>query len=155
MASPILTRTRAMTADVLALLVPIIAIAFGISAGIIALYLDFRRKTEALKLYHAERMAAIEKGIELPPLPQMAQPPREAEPAHVRSRRNGLILLVIGLSTVAAMWQMGLGRVGWWGLLPAGIGLALLISSVLDAREREREKAGKSSGQDSLGKPDL
>jgi hypothetical protein len=54
-------------AAVLALVIPIVAIVFGISVAMLGMWLDFRKKREMFELHHAERMAAIEKGIDLPP----------------------------------------------------------------------------------------
>ena len=53
----------------LALLIPIVAIIGGVASGMFATYHRMRRERELPQLYHAERMAAIEKGVELPPLP--------------------------------------------------------------------------------------
>ena len=41
----------------------------GLGVGMLKLYLDYRKKREVIQLHHAERMAAIDKGIELPSLP--------------------------------------------------------------------------------------
>jgi hypothetical protein len=58
-----------MSPDILGVFIPIIAIVMGIGAGMLKLYLNYQRRKEMFALYHQERMAAIEKGIELPPLP--------------------------------------------------------------------------------------
>jgi hypothetical protein len=120
----------------LALLIPIVAIILGFGLSMLGMALDFRRKTQALKLYHAERMAAIEKGIELPPL---ADPPRSraVEPLSSRHRRSGLILFLLGISIMIPMWQMDLGPVYWWGLVPTAIGLALLVASFLEVNDHK------------------
>src|SRR5580658_1417162 len=74
-------------------LIPIIAIVMGLSVAMLCLYLDFRKKRELFQLYHAERMAAIEKGIELPPLPpEFFGDSGDREPKASRHRRQGLIL---------------------------------------------------------------
>ena len=115
----------------------------GISVGMLAIYLDFRRKSETLRLYHAERMAAIEKGIELPPLPEESFKSRDPlDPPAARHRRSGLILLFLGIAIGAAMLGMGI-QAFWWGMVPAAIGLALLISGLLEAREQRKSAAGK------------
>ena len=123
--------------EIVALMIPIVAIVMGIGIGMLAVYLDFRRKSETLKLYHAERMAAIEKGIELAPLPPefFGNVARESNPT--RHRRTGLVLLLLGLSVAAAMWGMGIPAF-WWGFVPAAIGLAFLLSSILEMRERKK-----------------
>ena len=51
-------------------LIPILAIVMTIGAGMLKLYLNYQKRKDMFALYHQERMAAIEKGIELPPLPE-------------------------------------------------------------------------------------
>ena len=41
----------------------------GIGIGMLGLWTDHKRKSQMLEQMHKERMAAIEKGIELPPMP--------------------------------------------------------------------------------------
>jgi hypothetical protein len=126
-----------MNPELLALMIPIVAIVMGIGIGMLVVYLDFRRKSDTFKLYHAERMAAIEKGIELPPLPPefFGTVARESNP--VRNRRTGLVLLLLGLSVAGALLGMGIPAF-WWGFVPAAIGLAFLLSSILEMRERKK-----------------
>ena len=56
-----------MIEPVVALFIPIIAIIFGVGIGMLALYLGYRKRKELFVLYHQERMAALEKGVDLPP----------------------------------------------------------------------------------------
>ena len=117
-------------------MIPIIAIVLGIGLVMLRVYLDFRRRRELYQLYHAERMAAIEKGIELPPLPtDFFKDTREREAGAVRHRRMGLGLLFIGAAAGAALWGTG-ERGAWWALVPVAWGLALLLSSRLEAKEK-------------------
>ncbi len=123
--------------------IPIVAIVGGITAGIVRTFGQQR----LVELAQRERIAAIERGIDpskLPPLPSVAGAddvaamylsPRQA------SRRRAQGLLIGGLVTLA----VGLGLVGMmlvlddardhnaWavGLIPAFIGLALLLSSAI------------------------
>jgi Domain of unknown function (DUF6249) len=123
----------------------IIAIVFGIGVVMLRLYLDFRRKRELYQLYHAERMAAIEKGIEVPPLPaDFFRDTRAREPAPSRSRRWGLVLLFLGITLAGGLWGSGTGTVALWGLVPAGLGLGLALASRFEAKE----KAGTLSATD-------
>jgi hypothetical protein len=123
------------------LFIPIFAIVFGTALVMLGIYLDYLRKTEALKLTHAERMAAIEKGIELPPagptLPSAEY--REAYLAGMvaRQRTAGLILLFMGASIMVAMWETGVRPYYWWGLVPAAIGGAQLVAIVVNAAARK------------------
>jgi hypothetical protein len=131
--------------DVMALLIPIIAIVMGVGVALLSIYLDARKKREMFQLYHAERMAAIEKGIELPPLPEgffLDTRKRESSPA--RQRRTGLVLLFIGIAVTIALWQTE-HRQFWWGLVPLGIGVAFLISSQLERREAAKPAGGQAS----------
>jgi hypothetical protein len=124
-------------------LIPITAIIMGVGIGMLSVYFDFRKKREMLQAYHAERMAAIEKGIEMPPLPaELLRGGGGRDEAHpARHRRHGLILLLLGIAVAGAMWADG-GRDAWWGGVPAAIGVALLISSALESRERARSGNG-------------
>jgi hypothetical protein len=138
-------------------LIPIVAIIMGIGIGMLSVYLDFRRKRELVQAYHAERMAAIEKGIEIPPLPvELLQVGMRRESHPARHRRSGLILLLIGIAISGAMLSEG-DRGAWWGAVPAAIGVALLISATLEMRERsagaDRGSAG-STPQPRPGRPD-
>jgi len=135
---------------VFGMLIPIVAIVMGIGIGMLAIYLDFRRKSDTFKLYHAERMAAIEKGIELPPLPAgLFQHSLRREPSPARHRRAGLILLFLGLAIAAAMWGTGIPAF-WWGLVPAAIGLAFLVASFLEAREQKKAPPGEGGPPERL-----
>lgn len=127
--------------DLIPLLIPIIAIVFGIGCAMFAMYLDFRKKQQLIQLHHAERMAAIEKGIELPPLPPEALSGRRArvsDPA--RTRRAGLILLFVGIAITFGLWGgAGTGNTTfWWGLVPTGLGVALVLAAMLETRELPR-----------------
>jgi hypothetical protein len=131
-------------------LIPIIAIVLAIGYVMLRAYLDFRRRRELYQLYHAERMAAIEKGIELPPLPTdfFRDTTRVREPPAVRHRRSGLVLLFIGVSVGAALWGTG-QRAAWWGLVPAAWGLALLLSSRLESAEKTGTPSATDAKRDS------
>ena len=65
---------------------PIVAIVMGIGIGMQAIWTEHKRKAQILEQNHRERMHAIEKGIELPPLPAhlvgsgtVASPPSAAK----------------------------------------------------------------------------
>lgn len=134
-------------------IIAIVAIVFGIGLVMLRVYLDFRRRRELYQLHHAERMAAIEKGIELPPLPaDFFRDARRRAPATVRQRRYGLVLLFVGLTVGVALWASG-ERGAWWGLVPAGWGVALLLAGLLERRETARASAGSEPRSDG-GVPD-
>src|SRR5947199_8536027 len=79
----------------LSMLIPILTVTVSLAALIVWIVMWYRRRMHEIDCRHKERMAAIEKGLELPPesLPQPAQmPPRS------RYLLRGLIWLGVGLA---------------------------------------------------------
>lgn len=141
---------------VVGVMIPIVALLMGGGLAMLALYLSFRRKSEALRLYHAQRMAAIEKGIELPPPPpedQLVDRVERGRRSYFVKRLSGLVLIFVGLTVTVAMWQSGAGGASWWGMMPAAVGAALLVSAIMDARDEERAKPPRDWGN--IQPPDL
>jgi hypothetical protein len=50
--------------------IPIVAIVMVFGSGMLKLYLNYLKRRDLFALHHQERMAALEKGIELPPWPE-------------------------------------------------------------------------------------
>ncbi len=116
-----------MDVEQLAVAIPIVAIIMGCAIAIVAIYLDYCKHKEIGAMYHQERMAAIEKGLELPPLPENLFG-EAAEPADPRGTlRKGLIWLFVGLSLTVALFVVGQFRAAVFGLVPAAVGVALLL----------------------------
>jgi hypothetical protein len=95
--------------------------------------LHFRHRARAFR--HAERMAAIEKGIELPPEPVQST---LGTKAHLL---GGLIWLFVGmgisiffLSLRVSEQDNHLFAVATLGLIPMGVGIACLIVYRLESR---------------------
>jgi hypothetical protein len=130
---------------IVAMLIPIIAIVMVFGTGMLAIYVNYRKRRDMFALYHQERMAAIEKGIELPPLPEdffhedgkRAKPSRR--PGH-GTLLGGLILLFAGLGLYLALHftvarsDAG-GDAALYALIPGGIGAACLIYYALVGRK--------------------
>ena len=74
----------------------IIAIILGIGLAVICAFLNYKRRKDMFALYHQERMAAIEKGVELPPLPEGVIITRDE-----REGRGPLEGLLAGLTALA------------------------------------------------------
>ncbi|MGH8254008.1 MAG: DUF6249 domain-containing protein [Steroidobacteraceae bacterium] len=112
----------------LVFVIPIVAIVMGIGIGMLTLVLDYRKKRDMFALHHKERLAAIEKGIELPPLPtEFFQDSRRQRLRHPSDfLRRGLVLLFIGIAVTGAMYQSAPDAY-LWGLVPAAIGVGLLL----------------------------
>jgi hypothetical protein len=140
----------------LVMFIPIIGTIMGVSLVMLIVYLDYRRRSEALRHSHEQRMAAIEKGIELPP--PVAEPGpfkgfdnldplarREhlmivGRISTIRQRRSGLVLVCVGAAITLAMWQTGIDDF-WWGLVPAAIGIAQLLASLIESGEQRKVAA--------------
>jgi hypothetical protein len=118
--------------NALALLIPILSVSLSLAAVIVWILAWHRRKLHEVECRHKERMAAIEKGLELPPelvLPQPGQiPPRE--PYLLR----GLIWLGVGIALSLAVrdWLWFLGGFGWVAI---AVGAAYLIFYFVEGRK--------------------
>jgi hypothetical protein len=118
---------------IISVLVPIVAIVMGIGIAMLGLWFDFRKKREMFQLHHAERMAAIEKGIDVPPLPpEFFRDFKKRNVSPTVYLRRGLMWLLIGLAVTAALWGSGERRDAWWGLVPVGVGLAFVLSYLIE-----------------------
>jgi hypothetical protein len=115
--------------EILGIMIPIIAIVMGIGIGMLALWLDYRRKRDVYGLFHKERMAAIEKGLELPPLPAdfFNDYNRGRQRPLAEYLRKGLVWLFLGVALSIALLNSGDRDNAMWGLLPAGFGVANLL----------------------------
>lgn len=95
-----------------------------------------RRLARALELYHAERMAALERGFELPPL--SADTVRDLANATQRATRTallpGLIWTCVGVAILVADVARDIDDRLAMGLVPFGIGIAYLIYYFLHER---------------------
>jgi hypothetical protein len=127
-----------IVAIVMVFMVPIL----GICLGMVTTYLNYQKRKEMFALYHQERMAAIEKGIELPPLSEdffheNGPPPRRSPHSTLLT---GLILVFVGLTVYLALRFSGVSTetgliVALFGLIPAGVGVAFLIYYVTVGRK--------------------
>ncbi|HEV7609945.1 MAG TPA: DUF6249 domain-containing protein, partial [Steroidobacteraceae bacterium] len=122
-----------------AFLIPIVAIVFGIGIGMLGMWTDHKRKSQMLEQLHRERMAAIEKGIELPQMPVEATLMRaSSDPANpARVLRTGVFLVTFGIVLYYALDTVGASQAAVFGLIPATLGLAnLAYAAVLFNKER-------------------
>jgi len=133
---------------VMIFLIPIVAIAGGITAGIVKMLGEMRM----LELARRERIAAIERGVnpeKLPPVPtgQFDNYGSYVPHEQVTARRaqglliGGLVTLAVG---VGLMFMMRLlpdedAHRSWAvGMIPAFVGVALLLSSLIVRRSEPR-----------------
>lgn len=127
-----------MISELAGVLIPIFSVAAVFSVPIIWIVLNYRKRRRLMELYHTERMAAIERGMELPPLPIDLIDGRSSR--RRSSLLPGLVWFFIGLAVFAG-WLMtdfddDLPVIG--GLVPLGIGLAYLIYYGVEGRHTEK-----------------
>ncbi len=117
-------------------LVPIVAITFGVGfiPAVVWIVLSYRKRRRFMELHHSERMAAIERGMDIPALPI------ELIDGGSRSRRSsllpGLVWSFIGLALLISM-QIDGDFPALPGLICLGIGLAYLIYYGVEGRKVE------------------
>jgi Domain of unknown function (DUF6249) len=116
-----------VTEDMVFALIPIAAITMGLGTAMLWTWLDYRKKRDFFQLHHAERMAAIEKGIDLPPLPpEFFADYQRRRRAPEDSLRHGLVWLLVGIAVTVALSLTYRGQWGW-GLVPLAVGIANLL----------------------------
>ena len=126
--------------------IPVVAIAFGISIGMLGLWTDHKRRAQLLEHQHRERMAAIERGMPLPPTKAEGTIVAEAKaPDPARSLRSGVLLLTIGIILYFAIETAGGHEGALFGLVPAAVGIANLAYAFVLFRRAARPPAGKSN----------
>ena|ERR1700757_3618858 len=115
----------------LGLLIPILSVTVSLAALIVWIVVWHRRRLHEVDCRHKERMAAIEKGLELPPdsLPQPEQvPPRS------RYLLRGLIWLGVGLAITFGGHDWLRAPMGGSGWIAVAVGAAYLIFYVVEGR---------------------
>ena len=121
-------------------LVPILGVIFAVglplSIPIIYLVLNYRRRRRLMELNHAERMAAIERGMEIPALPVE---PLGARAASRSTLLPGLIWLWVGVALMIGLHGLngpsGSRGLSVWGLVPTAVGIAYLIYYFIEGRQ--------------------
>lgn len=105
------------------------AVFMGIGIGMLAIWMDFRRK----KLIHEERMEALRQGITPPDwLADVEKTKKSPRERAVKFFISGSILALIGLATFLGCTFQGLPLwIGFWASMPGWIGIALIISGIL------------------------
>jgi hypothetical protein len=121
-------------------LIPIVSVTLGIGMIVVSILAKHRRQMQELDHRHKERMAAIDKGLDLPPDPvsERIVAAREAGivgrgagggGAGSRYLLRGLIWLGVGLAV--ALTDSGFRDYGWIGV---AVGVAYLIYYAVEGR---------------------
>jgi hypothetical protein len=86
-------------------------------------------------------MLAIDKGLELPPLPEnvigASNGPSTASAA--KSLRSGVMLVLIGLVLWVAIDRVGGNDAALFGLIPAAVGIANLVYALIQWKKEKAE----------------
>ncbi len=115
----------------LALFIPILGIIMGVLIAIAVIFAAHRQKMQRNDMRHKERMAALEKGLEIPP-----EPVESDNGSKVSTLRTGLTGLLVGIVLYFALDAVAGSEVALFGLIPAAIGLANLIFYFVEARKK-------------------
>ena len=124
----------------LGLFIPILGIILGVLIAIVAIVAAHRQKMQRNDMRHKERMAALEKGLEIPPEP--VEP--EGNGKKSSALRGGLTGLLLGIVLYFALRAVAGSEVALFGLIPAAIGLANLIFYFV---EGSKSKSGGTNGK--------
>jgi len=123
-----------MNEEVVAVFIPIVAIVMSLSIPIVFAIVDYRRRRDIVEANHKERLAAIERGMELPALPESFY--QSIKPARRSSYLlPGLVWLFVGIGIFIALGAIAGSDVRMLGLIPAGVGVALLIYHFVEGRK--------------------
>ena len=127
-----------MESEMAALFIPLFGIVFGIGVAIVAIVTAHRQKIQRADLRHKERLAAIEKGLELPPDYENTDDLGKRS----NSLRSGLIGLAVGIVLYFALDRLTGERIALFGLIPAAVGVANLIFYFVEGRKKANGNGG-------------
>ena len=135
-----------MNEAVIGMFVPVIAILGGVCFAIIRVLATHRQRLQRAEFRHKERLAAIEKGLEMPP-----DPPEQEQAAVAgngsRFLRQGLVLVLVGAVLTVSMMQLT-GVPYLFGLVPAAVGAGYLLYYFI----HRQHEAGRTAGERDSGR---
>jgi len=119
-----------MSPDILGVMIPLSAIILGISAGIVGILTKHRQQLQRADLRHRERLAAMDKGVELPP---------ELEDPVDRPRYllKGLVWSFVGIAGYTALRALAGSEESLLAGIPFAIGLAYLVYYFVQGRHED------------------
>jgi hypothetical protein len=110
--------------DVTAIIVTSIIIVIGGAIAITAIITEYSRK----KLEHELKMAAIQKGVPVPPTPEKGKNP-------YGTLKAGLVWTALGIGCFLAFALTDLDRkLGFFGLIAFFVGIALIIAWAVEKK---------------------
>ena len=137
-----------MDPAIIGVFIPIVAIVGGGAVAIASIAAAHRQRMQRADLRHRERLAAIEKGLELPPDPaERDRAPVVRRPRHLL---RGLVLLFGGIALTVALAQDRAAEHSYlFGLLPAAVGLAYLIYYFVEGKHESARALGTPPAESS------
>ena len=132
------------------ILVPLVSIILGIGMTTVTILSRHRRQMQELDNRHRERMAAIEKGLDLPPDPAVVERAPEIPRRYRRAGSDyllrGLIWLGVGvaLSVSDSFFGSGNRTFGW---IATAVGAAYLIYYAVEGRREGPPPPGNGGPQ--------
>jgi hypothetical protein len=119
-----------MSEGELGLTIPIVGITLSMAVAIVAIITWHRRNAQELEQRHKERMAAIDKGLDLPvELVKVA-----AVRVRPRYLLRGLVWLGVGLALVYGARDVLEQDASSFGWIPVAVGAAYLIFYLVEGR---------------------
>ena len=140
-------------------LIPIFGIVIPVGGSLAALVvwftLNYYKRRRLMELHHAERMAAIERGMDIPPLPIELIDGRSVPKRRRTALLPGLVWFFIGLAVVVGSLAGDAdGEIPvFLGLIPLGIGLASLIYYFAEGKKVEQRWLEHDLAQRSATRP--
>ena len=131
-----------MEVDNIAVMIPIFGIVFGIGIAAVAIVTRHRQELQRNELRHKERLAALEKGIELPPDPVIDNGTGTRRGNLLRS---GLTALFVGVVLYIAIDRLAGDEIALFALVPAAVGLASLLVWYIEGRKKSDGNGGAIS----------
>jgi hypothetical protein len=114
--------------------IPLTAIFMSLLIPIVSAIVGYRRRRDIVEAHHKERMAAIERGIDIPPLPDAFYLDADSG-RKPRTLMWGLIWLFVGIALFVSLQAVVGTDIAFFGLIPGAIGLAMLIYYLVEGRK--------------------
>jgi hypothetical protein len=125
-------------------IIPIVATIMGLAIPLLAIFGELSRKRRIYELYHQQRMAAIEKGIDLPPWPSDLV--NDAPRGRPRYLLRGLLWLFVGIGvliSLSAVTRPEADKAWTLAFIPIGVGLAYLIYHMVEGKRLDASPKGE------------
>jgi hypothetical protein len=115
-------------------LIPIVAIVMSLLIPIVAIISDGKKKRAIYELHHRERLAAIDKGMEVPALPPELFDGGQKARGPGNYLLRGLIWSAVGIGILIALRSHD-EDVATLGVIPLLVGIAYLIYYFVEGRK--------------------